>query len=309
MAGEAGISEIAGFWRRALAGIIDVFVLGIFGFGLGFVAEDTLAGLGRWGVLVGVIVSVVYFGVMNSRLASGQTIGKMLMGTRVVDANNNPISFARAAVRFLIIGVPGFLGGELVLAATNFMPLMVLLFLLVFGLVFGTFYLLVFNRITRQTLYDLAAGTYVVRTGGEKNPVGKVWRGHFGIIAVIAVLLTGAVGTFSGLLGSPAISKLLQVRATLLEIPEFSDAGVQFVSNTRIKKSGNITRKMLLGTVVLKTNRISDAELAEKVRQTLVTQLSPETDVDAILVVLSYGYNIGIAKRYQSRRYTFPVVK
>ena len=176
MAGEAGISEIAGFWRRALAGIIDVFVLGIFGFGLGFVAEDTLAGLGRWGVLVGVIVSVVYFGVMNSRLASGQTIGKMLMGTRVVDANNNPISFARAAVRFLIIGVPGFLGGELVLAATNFMPLMVLLFLLVFGLVFGTFYLLVFNRITRQTLYDLAAGTYVVRTGGEKNPVGNVWR-------------------------------------------------------------------------------------------------------------------------------------
>ena len=73
------VGEIAGFWRRAGAGIADLIVLVLVGFAIGFVAEDFLARLGQWGVVVGIVIGVTYFGVMNSAMGNGQTLGKRLL--------------------------------------------------------------------------------------------------------------------------------------------------------------------------------------------------------------------------------------
>jgi len=77
-------APIAGFWRRLIALAIDSMVLGIFGSGVGWSLCDVFAGMGAWGRLIGFLIAVTYFGVMNSSIFDGQTFGKRVMKIRVV---------------------------------------------------------------------------------------------------------------------------------------------------------------------------------------------------------------------------------
>jgi uncharacterized RDD family membrane protein YckC len=91
---------ICGFWRRIGALFIDSLVLGILGSVIGLFLEDTFVQLGGWGRLIGFAVSITYFGVMNSSLSNGQTIGKKILNIRVVDSSNSTISLPKSFVRY-----------------------------------------------------------------------------------------------------------------------------------------------------------------------------------------------------------------
>lgn len=83
---------ICGFWRRIGALVVDTLVLGVLGSVAGLFLEDIFVQLGGWGRLIGFVVSITYFGVMNSSLANGQTIGKRILNIKVVDSSNSTIS-------------------------------------------------------------------------------------------------------------------------------------------------------------------------------------------------------------------------
>jgi len=67
---------IAGFWRRIGALFIDAIILGTVGFCLGVFLEKEFVQLGRLGRLIGFGTALSYFGILNSRMFGGQTIGK-----------------------------------------------------------------------------------------------------------------------------------------------------------------------------------------------------------------------------------------
>ena len=69
---------ISGFWRRIGAAFIDVIILFVVGLCLGLFFGDVFAQIGDWGKLVGFIIAILYFGVMNSYVTGGQTFGKMI---------------------------------------------------------------------------------------------------------------------------------------------------------------------------------------------------------------------------------------
>jgi uncharacterized RDD family membrane protein YckC len=82
---------ISGFWRRIGAFFIDSFVLGLFGLSLGIFFETFFVEIGIWGRLIGFSIALMYFGVMNSAISNGQTLGKRVLKLRVVNSDNGSV--------------------------------------------------------------------------------------------------------------------------------------------------------------------------------------------------------------------------
>jgi uncharacterized RDD family membrane protein YckC len=109
---DAGSAGYGGFWIRFVAYIIDGILLNIvFGI-LSFVtgvslipahfstmdAADALATMGK-AQLVSLVITWLYFALMESS-ARGATVGKMVVGLRVVTDQGNRLSFLNATGRF-----------------------------------------------------------------------------------------------------------------------------------------------------------------------------------------------------------------
>jgi uncharacterized RDD family membrane protein YckC len=175
----APAGEIAGFWRRLGAFAIDLILLMIIGAVLGVLLFDPLARMGAYARLIGFAIALAYFGICNSRLTGGQTLGKQWLGVRVVDANGQPLSLPRSLLRYIVLGAPFFLSGiapesqEGMTSALGF-----LYALAVGGSALAIVYLYLFNRRTRQSLHDLVVGSYVVRAAPNvATPFPILWRG------------------------------------------------------------------------------------------------------------------------------------
>jgi len=139
-------TNLAGFWRRFVAYIIDVILVGV----IAGIVESIIAAIVRastdvTGVsvregVVGLIVGILYFGYLWSR--NGQTLGYMALGVRLIRSSGEPVSFVFAAVRYVLI----YLSFALCL-----IPAIVSAFMI--GL-----------SEQKQGIHDAIMGTYVVRT-------------------------------------------------------------------------------------------------------------------------------------------------
>lgn len=96
----------ASFGQRFGAGFIDGIIVGIISLILRLV-------LGSTGQLVGALVGLAYTAYLEGG-ATGQSIGKRVLGIRVVDTRTGgPIGYGRGAVRWLVAivsAIPIFLG-------------------------------------------------------------------------------------------------------------------------------------------------------------------------------------------------------
>jgi uncharacterized RDD family membrane protein YckC len=161
------VLEFAGFWRRAAAFVIDLVVLSIvssicmpyqyFGF-MKLWNPDILPNAAEWFILpqlifgnvLSVLVTVVYFVVFW--VWRGQTLGKMVMGIKVVLPDGSNVTPAIAFLRYL---------GYIVSAA----------------LLFAGFIWIAFDK-QKQGFHDKIAGTFVVIVPQPKikvanpNPTG-----------------------------------------------------------------------------------------------------------------------------------------
>jgi uncharacterized RDD family membrane protein YckC len=87
----------ASFWRRFAAGFIDLILLAIVGAIVGAVVKDQNGQRG-----LGLLIGLAYTTYLEGG-ATGQSIGKKVMGTRVVDATTGgPIGYGRGAIRYLV---------------------------------------------------------------------------------------------------------------------------------------------------------------------------------------------------------------
>jgi uncharacterized RDD family membrane protein YckC len=96
----------ASFGQRILAGIIDAVIVGI-------ITGILRVVLGNAGQALGLVVGLAYTTYLEGG-ASGQSIGKRVMGLRVVDAQTGgSIGYGRGAIRWLVSivsAIPIFLG-------------------------------------------------------------------------------------------------------------------------------------------------------------------------------------------------------
>lgn len=162
-------STVVVFWKRIGAYFLDTaIILKIAGVLIGAAGASLWFEIGGYGIIIGAVVYLLYFGLMNSVLCKGQTIGKKLFAVKVVDRNNEylPVgkSFLRALIFVICVYAVGAFSGAMVTVLPeyhmfdikNVLPLTILLFLyFVFVLIF------LFNK-NRQTLHDFSVKSFVV---------------------------------------------------------------------------------------------------------------------------------------------------
>lgn len=281
------------FWRRVLAFVIDCFVLGIAGFGLGLIFFDSFARLGVWGKLIGFLISLAYFGVLNSSIGEGQTLGKRLTNIKVVNGAGKLISPARSFLRYTILAAPFFLNGALIPPSSFSTILTVAFGLIIFGLGGAIIYLFIFNRRTRQSVHDLALDTFVVANASdESTPFGVIWKYHLLIIGVWAfVLLAGSLIAATFISQNTALIDLFQVQSRIQDTGKVNTSTV-FVG-TAWGPAG--TTNYLTVNAFWKDNPISGESEASEIAAIVLSEYPDAINKDVLAVTITYGFDIGIA--------------
>lgn len=102
------VAPVAGFRRRVGALLFDFLTLYALFFAVGFVAGGPLLQLGHWSSTLAAIVVLLYFALATGPVGKGRTIGKFLVGIRVVGYDGQTPSLGRALVRTALL-YPGIL--------------------------------------------------------------------------------------------------------------------------------------------------------------------------------------------------------
>lgn len=306
MTEDAQQNWIANFWRRIGALFIDTLILGLIGFISGLALESTFVQIGGWGRFIGFVIALAYFGVMNSKLFEGQTIGKKLLNLRVVDSENQTVSLGRSILRYIVLSTPFSLNGAQFSNEAMLSFLMYPLSLIIFGGLFSIIYLYIFNRVTRQSLHDLAVGTFVVNANIEKQEVGKVWKPHLIVVAVFLVA-AAIVPVFTGKLAENVVFKdMLAVQSALSSHPGVTYATI--TTSTKTSSSVNEVAKIttyVSAQVFLLSNNVSDVDFARKLATIVVKNYPEAKEKSALRIILTYGYDIGIWSQWSNHTHDF----
>lgn len=299
--------EISGFWRRVGAFFIDAIILGIFGLLLGLFFSQQFVELGGWGRTIGFPIAAIYFVILNSRIGGGQTIGKRALKIQVVDTTGELLNLPKSALRYSIIGIPYFLNGAMIPESILYPIGFFLVTLLVFGFGLSIVYLFVFNRNTRQSLHDIIAGTYVVRKNVESAATIKpIWSVHYAICGIIMVLALLAPIFIGQLSRNEFFSELIKTREQVQNVPQVVYATIQDGRSTFSPAGGESKTTTYLSTqVLIKHQNIEDEKLASKIANVILETHKEATERNLIQVVLTYGYDIGIASKWKSHHFSF----
>jgi uncharacterized RDD family membrane protein YckC len=299
------LGRIAGFWRRLFAFCLDGLFLGTFGACIGLIAYDRLVALGDWGRAVGFAIALVYFGVMDSQLSWGQTLGKLILNIKVVAANGAPLSVGASTLRATIFCVPYFLNGAFI--DPGGITLWLVSFL-VFGVGVSIVYLLLFNRRTRQSLHDLAVAAYVVsnRAGDSVGESGRIWPAHFGAVGLILTAALVLPYVTQRLASSLPFVGLLSVQQALEQDPDVRHATAAIgVSKFFGKNQGPTTTHLFSSNIVL-SRRVTDFDsLANRLARIILDRAPSAEQEDKIAIFIRYGYDIGIASAWRSQIFVF----
>ncbi|MBZ0305021.1 MAG: RDD family protein [Anaerolineae bacterium] len=189
--------QIATFWQRMAADLIDLLLLLVFFFLLGLLFPDYFFSIGPGGRIFSFGISVAYFGLLGSRHGRGQTLGKRLLKITVVNAQGQYLlkrrSFIRAGLLFTLLSINGWAMPPL---STTTVGLLAQGTLTIGGLL-ALAYSYLFNLETRQGPHDLITDTYVARIPPKNGlPAPYRPRVHERIVAILFAL--GAAVTSLG---------------------------------------------------------------------------------------------------------------
>ncbi|MDB5361154.1 MAG: hypothetical protein JWO51_2451 [Rhodospirillales bacterium] len=288
---------IAGFWRRIGAFLIDGLVLGLVGVILGWIFYDALASLGSLGHIIGWVIAIAYLAPMNSWIGDGQTIGKRVVGIKVVGFDGQAIGFGRSMVRSAVLATPVLLNGCSFSIGTNEPSLTLtalgcLMSLIVFGGLASELYLYLFNIGTRQTLHDLAAGTVVVTETSEAAIEHRTPKLHRAIVASLLVLAATGPLLLLNQRPDPALSEIL---ALVQSLPDVSNARV--AHQTFYLKTTDAALKSNEAIVVVAV--LSHVSVSLEAEAGLIAQqvLSKPDLVPGIPLAITviHGFDLGIA--------------
>lgn len=303
--------NIAGFWRRGLAFTLDAALLVAAGTALGFAFMEQLAALGPWGRALGFTVSVLYFGLGESLLTRGASPGKRLLGLMVLNQKGEPVSILRSFVRSTIFLIPVMLDARCLTCPA---ALEIALGAMVYGGGGAMLALIVINRQTRQTVHDLATGTFVVKASAQPaRPVGTApgapVPGHYMIAGAVALLITVfiIIATQDEVKSGrrPVMAQVVRVLSA-----EPGVASVHALSGELVIKRR--PEKFLQITVRLSQRQEAGLEAglegkANQLVRVAMREVPTAFEVKNVGVKVSFGYDIGIGVRYRTfDRYDTP---
>ncbi len=284
---------IGSLWRRIFAFVIDGIIVGVAANLIALPLFSAFARLGPWGRLVGFCIALPYFAIPESRIGGGQTLGKRWLRLQVVDINGKPPSFQKAVLRYSLFAAPFFLNG-LALPITR-TPWLVetLLSVVIFGLGGATFYLVCFNRRTRQGVHDLAAGTYVTEAqgAGAVHPQ-PIWQLHWIILGSGLLVLFATAGTLEKkAMNWGPFPQMLRDVAAIEAMPGVQQAGVQDLTSW----GGSSKQKIFLVNIIWTQKPSDERALADTVAGRILRDDPSVRNYDQLRINMIRGYDLGLA--------------
>lgn len=304
-----GIPPIAGFWRRFFAFSLDWLMIGILGLGLGFAFSTQLYSIGPYGRPIGLLFILPYFGLLNSRVGGGQTIGKRWLKIAVRNENNKPISIVRSLIRISILYLPMLFNGWNIPILQNRI-LAWMASIIVFGLGGSILYTMVFNRKARQGIHDLVVGTYVVYLPGKPmDSMPKTARVHLTISSIWLGIVT--VGTLvlvflsNSIIAKSPFAETSRFLNTIKGNPNFFTVSV----NDQMKYGLNNSKTHSLIISVWckqKLSKETDQMIIKELAATALHNRDELSKFDYIQISLLNAFDIGLASGNQSSFYIYP---
>jgi predicted Zn finger-like uncharacterized protein len=195
---KAGLKKekkiVVGFWFRLLADVLDTIFLAIFGY---FVIIrrfwQIVYILGDAGILIGLCVAFLYFGLLQSSIGNGQSLAKKILKIQVLKMDGSYMRLSVSFLRYAVIACI-FYGHNIWDALVSVYPqledslvISESIFALFIFLSVGTIILVAFHPLKRG-LHDLIAGTVVVRLGRyDKDKIKELASPHRAKKAYLAV--------------------------------------------------------------------------------------------------------------------------
>jgi uncharacterized RDD family membrane protein YckC len=302
----------AGFWRRMFAFLIDLVILGIPAEVLGWVLMPWINKLGNASQLIGFIFVLPYFGMMNSSLRNGQTLGKTLLNLSVRRNNGDFLSPLQSVLRtFVLFGYMFFNG------ITGFFPnapfVNNVLFAIGLGLIVGLVLLYLINKETRQTGHDLIFDTRVVDLRKKTKEKPAKMAKYAWIIALAFALITvgGQIVVANRSSSQPVNSSLSAISENLtqeynLSRLTFADQTVQTNSNNETQTTNTL---MVRAYVPEKMSNERINEICSKLAAEIQQKYAEIGQYDAINVTVYYGFNLGFVSFNSNYGMTYPLSK
>jgi uncharacterized RDD family membrane protein YckC len=296
--------QLAGFWRRVAAFLIDGLLLGILGQIIGWSAPSFWFTIGPYGRTLGLIIVLAYFGLMYSKVSNGQTVGKRLLKIAVRDKNNKPLSIRRSLLRISILTFPALLNGW-ALPIFNNTIINWLVGIIVFGGIVTIVYTMVFNRGSRQGIHDLICGTYVVRLRGENIkafPITakKHWIVSGMLVAIVIVIVTTMAFFKGNIISKVGLTDIAGVQEILNNDDRFHTVGVQ--TNTTRFIAGNVepdrfNKRSISVTVWYKGVPTVEerSEVMNDVSEVVLGNVDNIDQYDSIRIIIKSAYDLGIS--------------
>ena len=264
----------ASLGQRFLASMIDLVVITIPSLIISRLLENAP---GRAGDAVVTALVSLYFIVSYSAAGNGYTIGKFVLGIRVVNATGEPLNVTAASIRwFMSIGIAlplaflaiGFERGLPLQTGPAFSICVPILCVVVIDS-----YMTVANRVSHRSLHDLMAGSYVVRRShtGAVPATPRMNRIHFGGMALLCLVIAlwfMRVYPFARVVGQRAV-ELMKARAVAIGTGKAS----KLILAPGFAAQGSDTAWVVLATATIHAKPATEHE-AETLRKALACTLA-----------------------------------
>jgi uncharacterized RDD family membrane protein YckC len=302
------------FWSRFGAYLLDILVLGITGLILGLFLGDTFVHMGGQSMLVGFFIALLYFGLGNSAIFNGQTLGKKIVNLQVVDNEMETLSIQKSVLRALIFTVPYFFLNYKLDGWSEFS-----IFYMTKGIFFLTFLILlpihlILNTPTRQAIHDLIMGTYVVsREAFPGQQLSKSKSLPTIITGSLAIVILGLIIFMNSEKNkiSSTIEELKPLKEQIDKIDKIGNSSLsrnsssfkKFGSDDYISKNEYLKLNLSLRENLiynLRPDNIEDLDFVKEAVRIILEDYSDINNLNYIQVNLIYGYNIGIYKSSNS---------
>ncbi|MBI3567776.1 MAG: RDD family protein [Gemmatimonadetes bacterium] len=174
-------SPFASLAERCVSGVVDLVAIALLEWPVSRASRDG----GFASQLLVQLLPALYLILAYTRFGGGRTLGKWMLGLRVVDAAGAPLSFVASAKRWaVLLGIAWPLWWLRPSGPDLTMPPPLVgwgVLSMVLGVVLVDSWLLIANVPARRSLHDLAAGSYVVRRGAHPPfpagaPTAAQWR-------------------------------------------------------------------------------------------------------------------------------------
>ena len=287
--------------RRFFAFLIDSLIIGLVGQLSGLVFGDFYAQLGNSGRLIGAVVVLLYFGICNSKITNGKTLGKKLLKIRVVNRNSKPISVSKSFLRASWFTIFMTFGGSS-FSNSSCIPLVIVVGTLIFSISILEIYFVIVNKKTLQSFHDLLIDSFVVSAKSEGQISYTNKKSSFYGGAVIPVILLIAFTGLNLFAKNTYVADMVKIIETInSELPVYNTSMYRHSETTAALSGESSTTKYINVTVIKKNKDENNEALAVKIAKIIFDSKFAFNEGETLCITIVEGYDIGIASSFTSK--------